>query len=399
MKKTKKKHILFVVENKQIPLDTRVLKEAKALEEKGLNVSIICPNFKKEKKYHKKINNIEVFQYFCFCEGKSFAGILAEYSIAIFSIFFKSIKVYLRKPFHIVHLANPPDFLIFLFLPFKLFGVKIIFDHHDLSPELFSEKFGKNNLLFNLLLKFEKASYKLANLVITTNLSMKKTCTKRNKVSGKKVYIVRNGPDLNEISSHKTDIDFRKDKSYIIGYVGNIDKQDSLEKLVNSVYYIVKKRNFNDFRVLIIGDGTDRLRIEENIKSKELQDYFIFYGSEYNRKKLFSLLAKIDIGVEPSKETEKFDKSTSTKIMEYMAVGKPIIQYNTVEGKFTAGNASLFIKNNDEKAFGDAIISLLNDEKKRKKMGKYGKRRVAKLLQWDVQKNKLFKVFQNLIYY
>jgi len=392
----RKKHILFVVENNQIPMDTRVLKEAKALEEEGLEVSIICPDFKKEKKYYKKINNIEVFQYFCFSEGKSFIGILSEYLIAIFCILFNSIKIYLRKPFHIVHLANPPDFLIFLFLPFKLFGVKIIFDHHDLSPELFAEKFGNNNLLFNLLLAFEKISYKLADVVIVTNFSIKKTCIKRNKIPEIKTHIVRNGPDLNEISSHKTKIDIKIDSRYLIGYVGNIDKQDSLEKLVNSVDYIINEKNFRDFRILIIGDGTDRVRIENEIKKKGLQNYFIFYGPEYNREKMFYLLSKIDVGVEPSKESKKFSKSTSIKVMEYMAVGKPIVQYDTEEGKFTAKNASLFIQNNDEKAFGDAIISLLTDEKKRKNMGKYGKERIKELLQWRIQKEKLLKIYQNL---
>jgi len=396
MRIRKQKHILFVVENNQIPMDTRVIKEAKALEEEGLEVSIICPNLKKEKKYHKKIDNIDVFQYFCFSEGKSFIGILSEYLIAIFCILSNSIKLYLRKPFHVVHLANPPDFLIFLFLPFKLFGLKIIFDHHDLSPELFTEKFGNNNLLFNLLLAFEKISYKLADVVITTNLSIKKTCIKRNKIPETKIHIVRNGPDLNEISSHKTKIDIKIDSRYLIGYVGNIDKQDSLEKLVNSVDYIINEKNFRDFRILIIGDGTDRVRIENKIKKKGLQNHFIFYGSEYNRKKMFSLLSKIDIGVEPSKESEKFSKSTSIKVMEYMAVGKPTVQYDTEEGKFTAKNASLFIQNNDEKAFGDAIISLLTDEKKRKNMGEYGKERIKELLQWRIQKEKLLKIYQNL---
>jgi len=379
-------------------MDTRVFKEAKALEEEGLEVSIICPNLNKEKKYHKKLGNIEVFQYPCFFEGKSFIGIIVEYLIAILFILFKSIKIYLRKPFHIVHLANPPDFLIFLFLPFKLFGVKIVFDHHDLSPELFAEKFQKKNFFYKLLLLCERLSYKIADSIITTNKSVKITCIERNKVYGKRISIVRNGPDLNKISFCKTKENHVKKRSYLIGYIGNIDEQDSLEKLVNSVDYIVKERNFDDFRVLIIGDGTNRLRIEEDIRRKKLQNYFIFYGFEYNRKKIFSLLSKIDIGVEPSKETEKFSKSTSIKVMEYMAVGKPIVQYNTVEGRFTAGVASLFIRNNDEKAFGDAIISLLKDDKKRKKMGEYGKNRVKKLLQWDIQKNKLLNVYQNLIY-
>ena len=211
------------------------------------------------------------------------------------------------------------------------------------------------------------------------------------------MFVVRNGPALNQITQYKIKENFKKDKDYLIGYIGKIDEQDSLEKLVYSTDYMVNKRNFKSFRVLIIGDGTDRKRIERIVKQRSLEDYFIFYGPIYNRKKIFSILSKIDIGVEPSKETEKFTKSTSTKVMEYMAVGKPIIQYNTIEGKFTTGKASLFIQENNEKAFGDAIIELLKNKKKRKEMGEYGKRRVENVLQWDIQKKKLLKVyFDNL---
>lgn len=398
MKNFRKSHVLFVVENKQIPMDTRVFKEAKALEEEGLEVSIICPNLNKEKKYHKKVDNIEVFQYFCPFEGKSFIGIIVEYSIAIFLILFKSIKIYIRKPFHIVHLANPPDFLILLFLPFKLFDVKILFDHHDLSPELFVEKFKKKNFFHKLLLLFERMSYKIADHIITTNKSVKDTCIKRNKVHGKRISIVRNGPDLNKLNLCKIKENFRKNRSYLIGYVGNIDKQDSLEKLVNSVEYMVKERNFDNFRVLIIGDGTNRPDIQNHTIQKELQDYFIFHGYEYNRKQLFSLLSNVDICVEPRKESEISRKSTSTKIMEYMALGKPIIQYNSIEGKFSAGRASLYIKNNDEKAFGDAMIELLKDKKRREEMGEYGKKRVEESLQWSIQEQELLNIYKAILF-
>ena len=396
MKKTKKYHILFIVEDKQIPMDTRVINEAKALKEQGHKVSIICPNLNKEKKHHKKIDNIHVFQYFCPFEGKSAPGIIIEYFLALIFIFFEAIRIYLRDPFHIVHLANPPDFLILLFLPFKLFNIKIIFDHHDLSPELFAQKFQKNNLFYKLLLIFERTSYKFANVIITTNNSIKNTCYKRNNINRDKIFAVRNGPVLNEINLCDINENFKKNKDYLIGYIGKIDEQDSLEKLIDSIDYIVNKKNFRSFTVLIIGDGPDRKRIEKIVENRSLEDYFIFYGPLYDREKIYSILSKIDIGVEPSKETEKFTKSTSTKVMEYMAVGKPIIQYNSIEGKISARQASIYIKDNNEKDFGDAIIELLMNKEKRNKMGKSGKERVQKYLQWDIQKKELLNAYENI---
>ncbi|TET98026.1 MAG: glycosyltransferase, partial [Candidatus Stahlbacteria bacterium] len=178
---------------------------------------------------------------------------------------------------------------------------------------------------------------------------------------------------------------------------GRIDKQDCLSKLVSSVEYMVKERSFRDFKVLIIGDGTDSARIEEIVIDRKLGEYFIFYGSEYNKENLFKILSSVDLCVDPQKESEVLNKSTPLKIMEYMALGKPIVQYDGTEGRFSAKGASLYIENNDEYAFGDAIIYLLNNEKKRKEMGEYGIKRVREFLQWDIQKKNLLKIYREVL--
>ena len=209
--------------------------------------------------------------------------------------------------------------------------------------------------------------------------------------------MVRNGPDLSVVHSYSIKKDFRNEKKYLIGYVGKIDKQDCLSKLVDSIEYIINIRKFKDFRVLIIGDGTERKKIEAMTKYKKLEKYFIFYGAEYNKKKLFTLLSSVDVCVEPRRESEISSKSTSIKIMEYMTLGKPIVQYDGTEGRFSAKGASLYIENNDEYAFGDAIIYLLNNEKKRKEMGEYGIKRVREFFQWDIQKEILLKIYKEVL--
>lgn len=396
-KENTKYHVIFAVENNQVPQDTRVWLEAKALEENGFNVSIICPNIRREKENHKKLDNINIYQYRSFFEGTSVFGLLLEYILSSFFIFLYAIKVYLRQSFHIVHLANPPDFLIVLFLFFKLLGVKIVFDHHDLCPELFIEKFNIKNLLYKMVLFFEHLSYKFSDVIIATNNSVKRAGIDRNKTDAEKIFVVRNGPDLSVVHSYSIKKDFRNEKKYLIGYVGKIDKQDCLSKLVNSTEYIINNRKFKDFRVLIIGDGTDLQYLKSAVKDKKLGDYFIFYGAEYNKKKLFTLLSSVDVCVEPRRESEISSKSTSIKIMEYMALGKPIVQYYGTEGRFSAKGASLYIENNDEYAFGDAIIYLLNNEKKRKEMGEYGIKRVREFFQWDIQRKILLRIYREVI--
>jgi len=392
-----KSHVLFVVENNQVPQDTRVWLEAKALEGNGFDVSVICPDIRKEKESHKILDNIEIFQYISFFEGSTVFGLLLEYLLSSFFIFLYAIKIYLRKPFHTVHLANPPDFLIVIFFFFKLLGVEIVFDHHDLCPELFIEKFGKRSYIYKMVLFFERLSYKFANVIITTNNSVKRVGIERDNTDEKNIFVVRNGPDLSVVHPYSIKKDFRNGRKYLIGYVGKIDEQDCLSKLVNSIEYMVNNRDFTDFRVLIIGDGTECKKIEEMVRYEKLGEYFIFYGSEYNKEKLFTLLSSVDVCVEPRKESEISSKSTSIKIMEYMALGKPIVQYKSVEGKYSAQKSSLYIESNDERAFGDAIIYLLNNEKKRKEMGKYGMKRVRKFLHWDIQKNPLLNIYREVL--
>jgi len=396
-KKNKKFHILFVVENNQVPQDTRVWMEAEALKESGFDVSVICPNIEKDKESHKRLSDIEIFQYVSFFEGKTTFGLILEYFLSSFLILLNAIKIYLNRPFQIVHIANPPDFLFLIFLPFKSMGIKMVFDHHDLSPELFIEKFGSKNFLYKLILFFEKISYKISDVIITTNESVKKAGIKRSKIGEKKVFVVRNGPDLSVVHLYPLKKDFKNNKKFLIGYVGKIDKQDCLLKLVNSIEYLVNNKKFRDFKVLIIGDGTERKSIERSVGDKKIEDYFIFYGSEYNKKKLFTLLSSVDICVEPRRESEISSKSTSIKIMEYMALGKPIVQYDGIEGRVSSQDASLYIENNDERAFGDAIIYLLRNKEKMREMGAYGMKRVREVLQWDIQKEILLKIYKEIL--
>lgn len=149
--------------------------------------------------------------------------------------------------------------------------------------------------------------------------------------------------------------------------------------------------------MLIIGDGTARENIEELVKEKGLEDYFIFHGAEYNRNKLYRLLYETEACVDPLTYNEETKIGTAIKIMEYMAVGKPIVQYNIGEGMVTAGESSIYIRNNDKIAFGDAIIELLKNKKKRDVMGKIGRKRIEEKFQWAVQEKKLINLYYKVM--
>lgn len=395
IKRINDKHVLLVVENSFVPLDSRVWNEAKSIRKICDNVTVLCHKDKRGSKYHKIIDDIDIYMYPNIIDGSGIYGLITEYIFAYLFISIYSLLIYIIKPFQVVHLANPPDFLSIIYFPFKLLNVKIIFDNHDLSPETYIAKFGRKDMFYKALLLLEKITYKLSDRIITVNESFKTIISKRKRKDKKLVIVVRNGPNLNVV---KKSMKKRKNniKENIIGYVGKIEKQDNLEKLVLSIEYIVKVKKYKNFKMLIIGDGTNKSHIEELVKQKGLSKFCIFHGPEYDRIKLYQLLASTKICVDPQIYSEESKIITAIKIMEYMAVGKPVIQYNNCEGRVTAGESSLYIPNNNEKVFGDVLVDLLKDKERRLKMGKNGLKRFRDLLQWEIQEKKLLCLYSEI---
>ena len=137
------KHILIIVENLPVPFDRRVWLEANTLKSNGAEVSVICPKMRNFTTSYEVINGIHVYRHPLLVEAKSPIGYLFEYSSAIFWEFILAWKVFFRKKFHVIHACNPPDLIFITALPFKLLGVKFLFDQHDANPEFYESKFEK----------------------------------------------------------------------------------------------------------------------------------------------------------------------------------------------------------------------------------------------------------------
>jgi len=169
-----KKHVLFIIENQSVPYDVRVWSEALAIKEAGYSVSVICPSNARANKRHEVLDGIAIYRHPMPVEAESKANYLREYSNALFWEFLLSLKLMLKKPFHIIHAGNPPDHVFLLALFFKIFGVKYIFDHHDIMPETYIAKFGKKGFLHRVLLLMEKLTFKTADVVVSTNESYRR---------------------------------------------------------------------------------------------------------------------------------------------------------------------------------------------------------------------------------
>ncbi len=390
-----KKHVLFIVENNPVPHDVRVWSEAMAVKEMGYDVTIICPQNKKAPLKYEKIDGIDIYRHFIPFEASGKFGFLIEYSNALFWELVLSIRIYAKKPFQIIHGANPPDHICIIALFYKIFGVKYIFDHHDICPENFCAKFNKKGLFLKSLLFMEKLSIKTANVVVSTNESYKMIAIERCNKRKDKVFVVRNGPDLSKIIFMDPNDNLKNGFDYLVAYVGIIGNQEGIDNLLNIVKYIVYERKIKNIKFTIVGTGPDWKNMVKLSKKMMLDTYVTFTGYIPN-KDLYEIFATADICVNPEFRNSFTDNSTMIKIMEYMTFGKPVVQFKTKEGVITAGEAAINVGKNDITVFGDAVVSLLRNQEKKKKMGEIGRKRIFEELCWDKQKINLKRAYSFL---
>ncbi len=386
------KHILIVVENLPVPFDRRVWQEANTLKENGAKVSIICPVMKGYNTRYEKINDIEIYRHPLPFEAKSALGYILEYSTALFFEFFLSCKIYFKKPFQVIQGCNPPDMIFLVALPFKLLGVKYIFDHHDINPELYEAKFKKKNFFYRLMLFFEKLTFRSADFSIATNESYKEIAVKRGKMKPEKVAVVRSGPKLDRLKLSTGNIKFKKGRKYLVGYLGVIGEQEGIDLLLEAFKKVLEIRT--DVQMAIVGGGTSLDFLKNLSESIGLRDHVDFYG-RVSDDMLVEILNTADVCVNPDTPTSMNNLSTMNKIMEYMALRKPIVQFDLKEGRNSALRSSLYAKDVDE--FAEQILLLLSDSEMRKEMAEFGYNRIINELSWEHESKKLVNFYNEVL--
>jgi glycosyltransferase involved in cell wall biosynthesis len=388
------KHILIIVENLPVPFDRRVWQEANTLKDNGADVSIICPKMKDYTASYEIINGIEIYRHSLPLEARGAIGYFLEYSTALFWEFFLSWKIYFKKRFHVIHGCNPPDLIFLVALWFKIFGVKYVFDHHDINPELYIAKFNSRGFFYKMMILFERLTFATANFSIATNESYKEIAMRRGKMAENKIQVIRSGPKLDRLKLLPPDNQFRKGRKYLVGYVGVIGEQEGIDLLLESVKIIVSVRS--DIQFAIIGGGSDLEKMKKLCEKSGLGNFVDFYGRVPDDL-MVAILNTADLCVNPDKPTEMNNLSTMNKIMEYMALKKPVVQYDLKEGRFSAQEASLYARCGDTNDYADKIVQLIDDSDLRAKMGAFGYNRVLKELSWDFEKEKLLRFYDRIL--
>jgi len=389
------RRVLIIVENLPSPFDRRVWQEATTLIEAGYEVSIICPVGKGYEKKYELIDGVHIYRHSLPLEAEGALGYLLEYSVALFWQFTLACRVLLTRGFDVIHACNPPDNIFLIGGFFKLFGKRFLFDHHDINPELYEAKFGRRDFFYKIMLAWEKWSFKTANVSIATNESYKRIAIERGGMDEERVFVVRSGPKLDRLRIMPPVESLKKEKKFLVGYVGVMGAQEGIDYLLRAAQHIIFEMGRQDVHFGLVGGGTSLDEMKAYAEELKMSQYVTFTGRVPDEEML-QMLNTADVCVNPDVANEMNDKSTMNKIMEYMALGKPIVQFDLTEGRYSAQEASLYALKNDYKDMAEKIVELLDNTKKRTAMGKLGRKRVEEKLSWEHEAPKLLKAYDML---
>jgi len=411
MKKTVPKTLMFV-EN-PYPNDTRVRNEAEALTDAGYAVTVVALR-KKGQPRSEVVNGVQVYrlpQWELFQKTpsenptllerialkiKALLGYLSEYVYFTGGCFVMSVYVAFKHGFDVIHAHNPPDTLWAVALPWKLLGKKFVYDHHDLCPELYRSRYGaKHDFVAKVLQWIEWVNLKLADVTIATNESYKEFHVQRGGRKPETIFIVRNGPNKDRMQLRQPSPRLRAMRKKILVYIGSLNPQDGVDYLLRAVRHLVHDLKRDDFHCVIMGSGDSLEDLRDQAKRLQLNGHVQLTGY-VSDEELEENLAAADICMDPDPSSPLNDVSTWIKIMEYMAYGKPIVSFDLKETRYSAQDAALFVPCNDEMAFARATAQLMDDEGLRIKMGRFGRERVEKELQWSVVSKKLVEAYASL---
>lgn len=388
---SEKPAVCIIVENNPAPFDRRVWQEACALRDAGYRVSVISPKGVGANAGRETVDGVEIYRHRMW-EADSPSGYFWEYLGAVVCEFWLALKIYARTRFRVIQACNPPDVLFVIGAFFKLLGVRFVFDHHDLCPELFEDRFGKRRHLLHRVVRFcEYLTFRTADVSLATNESYREIAMNRGRMERHRVFVVRSCLDLDKVHLRAPKPELKAGKPYLAVYLGVMGPQDGVHLLLESIALLVKSGR-RDTQFTLIGYGTETPRLKLQAASMGLEELVTFTG-RIPDEELEEYLSTADLALAPDPANGLNDKSTMNKILHYMAYGLPIVQYDLTEGRRSAGDASLYARNNDPAEFATLIARLIDSEPLRNQLGREGRRRIEERLNWATEKQQLLRAY------
>jgi glycosyltransferase involved in cell wall biosynthesis len=381
---------LILVENLSVPFDRRVWQEATALRDAGWEVHVICPQGRnRDTEPDVTIDGVRILRYPLRAAVGGPLGFVAEYGSALWH----SIRLARRVgPVDVVHLCNPPD-LLFLVARTVARRARVVFDQHDLVPELYLSRFGRGrDLLYRAVCATERMTYRTADVVVATNESYRAVALDRGGKSSEDVFVVRSAPAVERFAQVPPDPALRAGKPHLLCYLGVMGPQDGVDYALRALASLRDDVGRSDWHAVFVGSGDafdDMVALSHRLG---LDDLVTFTGRIPDAD-LLRHLSTADVCLAPDPLNPLNDVSTMNKIMEYMAMARPIVSFDLREARVSAGEAALYAPPNDEQVFAKLVSSLLDDPQTRARMGELGRERVRGPLSWEHSRTALLAAY------
>jgi glycosyltransferase involved in cell wall biosynthesis len=384
--------ILIIVENLPVPLDRRVWQESCALRDAGCEVIVVCPKMRGHTEAYEYLDGIHVYRHWISEEAGGFPGFFREYASALLGETRLAWKVWFKHRPAVIHLCNPPDLLFLVAVPFKLLvGTRVIYDVHDVWPEMFEAKFERRGLFYWLVRAAERLTYATADIVISTNESVRQTALERGGKEPSEVFVVRTAPKIS--STHVLpDPSLRKGRRHLVGYVGVMGDADGVNYLIDAADHLVRRLGRGDVQFLLMGTGPEYPALVAQRNRLGLQEFIDLPGRVSNEF-LFTALKTMDLGVACDPINAYNDHCTMNKTLEYMAFGRAQVMFATKEGRASAADAAAYVEETSAAKLGNRIAELLDDEDTRERMGAVGMERTRTVLSWERSVDQLISAY------
>lgn len=393
--------VLVVSENESVPSDRRVWMISTTLVRAGCEVVVVCPQGDEseraagERASFEVRDGVHIHRFPLQFAAGATLGYAREYSEALWRVWRLVGKLSRDRAFDVVHASNPPDFMLLAAWPARRGGARLIFDHHDLTPELFQTRFGDGHgLLHRLTLLFERLSFAMADVVVATNESYAAIARTRGHKRQGDVFVVRNGPALRSFKPVSPDPALKRGKPLLISYVGVMAPHDGVDHALRALATLRRQRG--DWHAVFGGDGEARLGLERLASELGLKDSVEFPGW-IGDEEIVSLLSTSDVCLVPEPLTPHADLSTMVKIAEYLAMSCPVVAYDLRESRRAAGEAAVYAVPNDVSSFARRIDELLDDPDRRAAMGRIGRARVEQALSWERSEMELLSAYRKVL--
>ena len=392
-------HVLIVVQNLPVPLDRRVWLECQALTAAGYEVSVICPKGPGDPKY-QVIDGVHLYKYAPPRQADGFVGYAWEFLYCWLRTAAKTVAVRRRGRFQVLQACNPPDIYWSLALLWRLAGVRFVFDHHDLNPEVYRSRFGEptgiaGKAQLKALYWLERRTFRTAARVISTNQSYQRIAWERGGVPKEHTTVVRSGPDTSVMRPGEPVPALRNGRRHLVVYLGIMGPQDGVDGVLRVADQVVHHHGRDDVQFALLGFGDCLEDLKKQSADLKLDDVVEFTG-RVGPQEISRYLSTASAGLSPDPLSPLNDVSTMNKTMEYLAYALPVVAYRLTETVVSGGECVVYVEPGDEPGFADALVKLLDDADLRAELGAKGRERAVRELDWRPQSQAYVSVFDDL---